>query len=127
MILEAIVAATLIVPISIDRAEPLPPSPPVHGQSMPGWRKRATIRPLVSTATDCIARTVSTDPRLATADAAALNDLIVDSMPSCVVPLRAMIDAYDRLFGDGTGERFFMGPYLDGLPGAIGTRIKSAR
>ena len=32
-----------------------------------------------------------------------------------------MIDAYDRFFGDGTGEAFFMGPYLDALPDAVGT------
>jgi hypothetical protein len=30
-----------------------------------------------------------------------------------------MIDAYDRFFGDGTGEAFFMGPYLDTLPAAV--------
>ena len=42
-------------------------------------------------------------------------------MPSCVGPVRAMIDAYDRYFGDGTGEAFFMGPYLDALPAAVST------
>ena len=51
--------------------------------------------------------------------AAALGDLIVASMPSCVTPVRAMIDAYDRYFGQGTGEAFFMGPYLDVLPKAV--------
>jgi len=44
---------------------------------------------------------------------------IVASMPSCVAPVRAMIDAYDRYYGDGTGEAFFMGPYLDVLPKAV--------
>ena len=34
-----------------------------------------------------------------------------------------MIDAYDRYFGEGTGEAFFMGPYLDVLPKIV---IKSA-
>jgi hypothetical protein len=32
-----------------------------------------------------------------------------------------MIDAYDRFFGDGSGEAFFMGPYLDALPAAVNT------
>ena len=50
-----------------------------------------------------------------------LGDLIVASVPSCVGPVRAMIDAYDRFFGDGTGEAFFMGPYLDALPTAVST------
>jgi hypothetical protein len=35
-----------------------------------------------------------------------------------------MVDAYDRYFGDGSGEAFFMGPYLKVLPGAINTLAK---
>ena len=34
---------------------------------------------------------------------------------------RTPADAYDRHFGDGTGEAFFMGPYLDALPAAVST------
>jgi hypothetical protein len=124
MILAAVVSAALIVPISIDRAAPLVLSPPAIERSIPAWRKSAAIRPLVSSATDCIAHKVSADPRFVTVDPAGLNNLIVDSMPSCVEPLRAMIDAYDRLFGDGAGEKFFMGPYLDGLPAAVSVRVK---
>jgi hypothetical protein len=30
-----------------------------------------------------------------------------------------MIDAYDRYFGEGEGQAFFMGPYLDVLPTAV--------
>jgi hypothetical protein len=30
-----------------------------------------------------------------------------------------MIDAYDRYYGDGAGEAFFSGPYLDVLPQAV--------
>jgi hypothetical protein len=33
-----------------------------------------------------------------------------------VQAVRAMIDAYDQYYGDGSGEAFFMGPYLDVLP-----------
>jgi hypothetical protein len=36
-----------------------------------------------------------------------------------VSPVRAMIDAYDRYYGNGTGEAFFTGPYLDVLPRAV--------
>ena len=70
-------------------------------------------------ATDCIVHAVVTDPRYGAKPAAELGDLIVASMPSCVTPVRAMIDAYDRYYGDGTGEAFFMGPYLDVLPKAV--------
>ena len=56
-----------------------------------------------------------------------VNDLIVESMPSCVEPVRSMIDAYDRLFGDGAGESFFMGPYLDALPAAVHKLVDGLR
>ena len=55
-----------------------------------------------------------------------LGDIIVASVPSCVGAVRAMIDAYDRHFGDGTGEAFFMGPYLDALPAAVSTQAVGA-
>ena len=36
-----------------------------------------------------------------------------------------MITTYDRLYGDGAGETFFMGPYLDSLPAAVTVRVKN--
>jgi len=81
-------------------------------------QKNAAVQPLVRSATECIARTVSTDARFRRHEMP-LGDLIVESMTSCVEPVRAMIDAYDRYYGDGTGEAFFMGPYLDVLPAAV--------
>ena len=85
-------------------------------------QKTVAVQALVRSATDCIARTVAAHPRFRKqAPATDLGDLIVASVPSCVTPVRAMIDAYDRYFGDGTGEAFFMGPYLDALPAAVST------
>ena len=43
----------------------------------------------------------------------------VASIPACVTPVRAMIDAYDHYYGGGTGAAFFTGPYLDVLPKAV--------
>ena len=125
MILVALVAASLVMPVSIDRKAPLEPD---GGSTMAPEQKEAAIRPLVSTATECIARTVSADPRFhAAPGGAAFNNLIVESVPACVEALRSMIDAYDRLYGDGAGESFFMGPYLDSLPAAVTRRMKNAR
>ena len=90
--------------------------------SMSAQQKSAAMQPLVRIATECIANSVADDPRFATARAN-LPDLMVDSMPSCVNPVRAMIDAYDRYYGAGSGEAFFMGPYLDILPRAVGEWI----
>ena len=37
---------------------------------------------------------------------AEFNDLNVESVPSCADDLRSMIDAYDRIYGDGREKRF---------------------
>ena len=70
-------------------------------------------------ATDCIVHAVESDPRYGAKPAAELGselgEIIVASMPACVAPVRAMIDAYDRYYGEGSGQAFFMGPYLDVL------------
>jgi hypothetical protein len=113
MILAPLVSVALVV-----SAATSPISNP-KGSVEPSVReKNAAIQPLVRTATECIARTVVTDARFR-APETALVELIVESMPSCLGPVRAMIDAYDRYFGDGAGEAFFMGPYLDVLPAAV--------
>jgi hypothetical protein len=90
-------------------------------------QKSAAMQPLVRSATECIASSVASDPRLNEAGGN-LGDLIVDSVPSCVSPVQAMIDAYDLYYGNGSGEAFFMGPYLDILPRAVSEWIaKPAR
>jgi len=87
--------------------------------------KVATTDTLVRSATDCIVHAVTTDPRYG--GKAQLGDLIADSMPACMTPVRAMIDAYDRYYGAGSGEAFFMGPYLDVLPKAVAEKAAKAR
>jgi hypothetical protein len=126
MILAALVATSLIVPIAVDRSAFSAPHD--HGATLSARQKRAVIAPLISSATECIARTVSSDPRFPkSASAIEVNDLIVESMPSCVEAVRSMIDAYDRLFGEGAGENFFMGPYLDALPAAVHNLVEGLR
>jgi hypothetical protein len=81
--------------------------------------KVVATEPLVRSATQCIVRAVTASPHFRGRVDAKIGDLIIDSMPTCLVPVRAMIDAYDRYYGDGAGEAFFMGPYLDVLPKAV--------
>ena len=76
-------------------------------------------------ATACIVRRVTADPRY-TNDIrpVEVNDLIVDSITACARPVRAMIDAHDRMYGSGSGEAFPLGPYLDVLPAAVVRQVK---
>jgi hypothetical protein len=113
MLIAPLFGTALLVAVS---AEPLNNAgDPAH---LSLQEKMAATDPLVRSATECIVRAIAADPRYAS-NQAALGDLIVASMSVCVTPVRAMIDGYDRVYGDGTGEAFFMGPYLDLLPKAV--------
>ncbi len=99
---------------------------PLSDSNPSAQEKAAATTPLVRSATDCIVRAVIADPRYSKTATSDIGDLIVDSMPSCLTPVRAMIEVYDRYYGDGTGEAFFMGPYLDLLPRAVAAEAKNA-
>jgi hypothetical protein len=87
--------------------------------------KTAILHPLIEVANECLVHAVASDPRLGKRD---VTDLIVESFSKCTTPVRAMIDAHDRYYGAGSGERFFMGPYLDALPSVVTNFVgKAAR
>jgi len=88
-------------------------------------QRAAAVQPFITRATECVARSVASDPR--SSDASKLGDLIVNSMPVCADLMRSMIDTYDQYFGDGTGEAFFSGPYLDVLPTAVSKWVARGR
>jgi hypothetical protein len=114
MILASLAAATLVATVAVG------PMEPDGSVVMSAQQKNAAVQPMVRSATECIAHTVLVDAHFNRQESIEnLGDLIVASMPSCVTPVRAMIEAYDRYFGDGTGESFFMGPYLDALPTVV--------
>jgi hypothetical protein len=121
MILAPLLGAALIVAVATD-----PLDAPGNAAKLSAREKSAATQPLVRSATDCIIRAVVTDPRYSKKPPPELSDLIVDSMPSCVAPVRAMIEAYDHYYGDGSGEAFFMGPYLDVLPKVVSEAGKKA-
>lgn len=117
MLLAPLLGTALVVAAAAD---------PLSNSSPSAQEKAAATIPLVRTATDCIVRAVIADPRYGKQPAPDLRDLIVDSMPACRTPVRAMIAAYDRYYGDGTGKAFFMGPYLDAVPWAVAAAAKNA-
>jgi hypothetical protein len=89
-------------------------------------QKNAVIQPLMRSATDCIVGAVAANPAFqAGMPPGKINELIVSSMETCVDKMHAMIEAHDRLFGEGSGEAFFMGPYLEILPRAVTRQVKA--
>ena len=131
MILPPLFGAAFIVAVATG-----PSTGPAGEASLSAQQKIAATQPLVRSATECIVRAVIADPRYANNSGAALSEGsiassalmppgIVDSMPACLTPVHAMIDAYDRYYGEGTGDAFFMGPYLDVLPKAVAAGTKN--
>jgi hypothetical protein len=121
MLLAPLVGTAMVVAVAME-----PPNNAGEAARLTMQEKMAATEPLVRSATDCIIDAVIADPRYGNGQSAELGDLIVDSMPTCVKPVRAMIDAYDQYYGEGSGEAFFMGPYLDVLPKAVTAGAKKA-
>jgi len=125
MILESMIGMSLVLNVSLDTQTPSAPDP-ASWLRMSVQQKDATLLPLVRRATDCVVRKVTADPRYqADMRAGDINDLIVDSIGACARPVRAMIDAHDRMYGNGSGEAFLLGPYLDVLPSAVVRQVKA--
>ncbi len=124
MILEATFGLSLVLNVSLNAATPVSVDPAVWTQmSVP--QKDAVLLPLVRDATACIVRAASADRRYKPSmPPAEINDLIVDSIAACRRSVRAMIRVHDRLYGDGSGEAFLLGPYLDVLPAAVIRQVK---
>ena len=115
MILSKLAAATLVVTVAA-----APTNDPAATPQLSVAQKNAVTQAYVRSATDCVVRAVAADPRFRRNNPALnLGDLIEQSMPRCLTPMRAMIDAFDLYFGEGMGEKFFEGPYLDALPAAV--------
>jgi hypothetical protein len=124
MILETLFGMSLVLNVSLDTQMSQPPEPPSWLQ-MTVRQKDASLLPLVRQATECVVRNVMANPRYdSDMRPGDINDLIVDSITACARPVRAMINAHDRMYGLGSGEAFLLGPYLDVLPSAVVRQVK---
>jgi len=125
MILEPLFGLSLVLNVSLNLQGHVAAGASPRTQ-MSNRQKDAALLPLVRQATDCIIQKVSGHPHFS-ADLRAdqINELIVDSMAACVRPVRAMMDAHDRMYGLGSGEAFLLGPYLDVLPAAVLGQVKA--
>jgi hypothetical protein len=81
--------------------------------------KAAVVQRLVNHATECVVNEVR-------AGANASDDLgerIVAAMPTCAETVREMIESFDANYGEGSGETFFSGSFLDILPQIVSKRL----
>ena len=125
MIAAALLGLSLVVNVTFEPTD-LAPNAKVTSH-MTSQQKLAALRPLIRSANDCVLRVITADPRFGPSVAGAdMNELIVASMAPCADAMQTMIDTHDRLFGAGSGEAFFMGPYLEGLPIAVDKLVRDA-
>jgi hypothetical protein len=116
MLIQPLAVFLLVVRVATGGAV----APDDNSGRMSMQQKHAATQPLISSATECILKIVVAD-RYPDRE---IGDRIVDAVPVCIAEVRAMIAAFDRYYGNGTGENFFMGPYLDVLPGAVNRRLQ---
>jgi hypothetical protein len=124
MILESVFGLSLVLNVSL--ADEVSATKSTIWQQLSVPQRQAALLPMVRRATDCIVREVSADPRYrADMRPDEINNLIVDSIVACGPVVRAMIDTHDQMYGAGSGEAFLLGPYLDVLPAAVVTQVRT--
>ena len=126
MIAAALLSLSLAVTASYEPEDLAPNSYARALSQMSPQQKFAMLKPLVRSANDCVVHAVEADPRFSrSTEPAEINELIVASIGQCADAVNAMIDGHDRLFGEGSGEEFFDGPYLEGLPLTVNRLIQN--
>jgi hypothetical protein len=82
----------------------------------------------VKAATDCVAAAALNNSEITTLyrenRLREVTNWVVLRSNTCDNPLNAMRLLHDRIYGQGTGQAFLRGDYLDDLPRAVGERIK---
>ncbi|MFC1459597.1 hypothetical protein ACETIH_23440 [Microvirga arabica] len=90
-------------------------------------QRRRLHLPYVRAATDCLARAIAVDiPALDNARNGQWYEALIAVQGICRPVLVDMVREHDRLYGPGTGDVFFKGPYVADLPRALLGRLKAA-
>jgi hypothetical protein len=125
-IAKTLLAASLTVPAALDRSVQWPL--PERGTAMSVDQKDAAIGPLVKSATECIVRTVTADPRFPGGEG---RRRVQQPDRGLGAHLRRRPALHDHNLRSPLwrrrGRTFFMGPYLDSLPAAVTVRVKDRR
>lgn len=101
MLVAKLLAASIIVQAALHPTTSLEPT---------AHEKITAFHKAVHTTTSCVANVLNKDSRFEIE----LTDRIVLALIACQKSARALIDAYDVVYGSG-GEQFFMTKYLDSL------------
>lgn len=84
--------------------------------------KAAVVQRVVNRATDCVVREIR-----AAGSSQDIGEHIVAVMPSCADTMRSMIETFDESYGEGAGETFFSGSFLDILPQVVSKQLSQEK
>jgi len=118
LLMKALLPAGLLILVAAGAVEARP------AERVPG-RPDPVLAPLEQAATDCFADTVMANPKAQTLarggrwyEAAGVIGFL------CRPEVARMIQAHDRAYGRGTGERFFAGSYARHLDRQLAVRLR---
>jgi hypothetical protein len=114
MLLNTLVSASFV---ALAATGSVPDSP--GAVKLSNAEKAAVVQRVVNHATDCVVRQIEASDKTLES----LGEQIVAAMPPCAATMRAMIDSFDANYGEGTGEAFFTGSFLDVLPQVVSKRL----
>lgn len=103
---------------------------PAFAQSEPGAlseaQKRKIHLPYVRAATNCFARAIIASPEATRlARSVQWGDAVLSTAKGfCQAEVGTLLSTHDQLYGQGTGQAFFVGPYFSDLPRALGNRLR---
>lgn len=80
---------------------------------LPPAGQRAIVDDGISAATRCMVETMLADSRLAAKGTDNLTEVLTDAAISCSRFLKAMIYAYDAVYGEGAGMKFLDEKFLE--------------
>ena len=120
MVGKALCAAIIIALVpSSSHAQQSSPSTVTDAQ-----RRKAHL-PFVRATTDCISKTVLRQTDIVQkVQQNQLQSAISNVGSACSQEVQMLIQKHDEIYGYGTGQSFFSGPYLNDLPRAVLSRIR---
>src|SRR4051794_1642928 len=114
-----------LVPLHAKAWQPASEVSPQPAGTLTEGQKRKLHLPYVRALTDCVANAILANP--IAVERARQSEWIAAAKltgPQCDPAAKQMQGIHDQLYGVGTGDVFFRGPYFEDLPRALSVRLQ---
>lgn len=97
---------------------------PLQQEEVVSREKMQRIMNLTSKTTECVVKEALKFSKRRNID---LADVLIDKRSPCAAIVRELVTAVDEVYGEGEGDKYLMGYYLDELPQIIENRIEKPK